>query len=95
MNMASNGDSRQFLVGNYTSPTSTNKFEIALPKIPHPNDKAEKTAYLGEMRKAITSLQSNVNSYLTKKMDDDKAIANSNIDERKEEENYGEEIDDA
>ncbi|KAK2865235.1 hypothetical protein FQN49_003784 [Arthroderma sp. PD_2] len=60
---------------------------------------AERTAYLSELRGSIASLQADVNAFLTAKMEEDKqreaqesgGVAGT-TDEKKEEDNYGEEI---
>lgn len=56
---------------------------------------AEKSAYLSALRQAVVRLQEDVNSFLTARMEDDKVSASmggGRVDEGKEEENYGEEM---
>ena len=63
----------------------------------------KKTAYLSELRSSTKKLQEEINVFLTRKMEEEKAAASSGIKnqggtavdrakEEKEEENYGEEI---
>ncbi|KAL8902689.1 MAG: hypothetical protein Q9207_004456, partial [Kuettlingeria erythrocarpa] len=52
------------------------------------------TEYLSTLRKSVTRLQDEINAFLTERMEEDKALAAKagvKIDEKKEEENYGEE----
>ncbi|KAM5467067.1 hypothetical protein MauCBS54593_005687 [Microsporum audouinii] len=55
---------------------------------------AERTAYLAELRTSIVSLQADVNAFLTEKMEDDKLReqGSGTTDDKKEEDNYGEEV---
>ncbi|KAL8661563.1 MAG: hypothetical protein Q9202_005508 [Teloschistes flavicans] len=108
------------LTATYTSPspstststtTSTSPshplsktFTHPLPS-PHTTSLASKTFYLSTLRQSLTSLQDNVNLFLTQKMDEDKLLlaakAGLKVDEKKkkdeqeeeEEDNYGEEGD--
>lgn len=78
----------------YASPESTHIFTQALPPLPSEPSTKEKTAYLSALRSSVISLQDNVNSFLTAKMEEDKALASTKdlkVDEKKEE-NYGEEV---
>jgi hypothetical protein len=64
----------------------------------------DKTAYLASLRAAVTATQESVNKELTARMEEDKlrdaaanpaaaaAAAKKGVDEDKEEENYGEEV---
>lgn len=57
----------------------------------------DKTKYLSDLRRAAATMQEQINKELTQRMDEDKAkvAAESGkpaIDEAKEEENYGEEV---
>jgi hypothetical protein len=59
-------------------------------------------AYLGALRKATAELQERINAELTQRMEEDKTrditgrsergVKDGGEDERKEEENYGEEV---
>lgn len=61
----------------------------------------DRTAYLGALRKATVDMQDQINKELTMRMEEDKAreteagggvAAKKGIDEKKEEDNYGEEV---
>lgn len=73
------------LSATYNSPTTSQTFTHPLPST------KEKTAYLSALRKSVTQLQEDVNTFLTSKMEEDKALAGEKMDEKAEEENYGEE----
>ncbi|KAI4134803.1 MAG: hypothetical protein LQ341_005964, partial [Variospora aurantia] len=54
------------------------------------------TSYLSTLRASVTQLQGEINAFLTEKMEEDKALAASagggvKVDEKREEEYYGEE----
>ncbi|PGH00120.1 hypothetical protein AJ79_08303 [Helicocarpus griseus UAMH5409] len=54
-----------------------------------------KTAYLSELRGAVTALQGEINEFLTARMEEDNNRSNQAAKserERREEENYGEEV---
>lgn len=83
------------LKAEYLSPGASQIFSRPLPATPPAASTKEKTAYLSALRTSIVKLQEEVNTFLTTKMEDDKAIAIGNgakVDEEKEEENYGEEV---
>ncbi|MCJ1283461.1 hypothetical protein MMC26_002790 [Xylographa opegraphella] len=95
--MASQPDSEQTpsLTADYASPTEKHKFEHPSPVLPEKFSVEEKTAYLSALRSAVTHLQEEVNTFLTAKMEEDKAVAVQKtgvIDDKKEEENYGEDV---
>jgi Gon7 family len=77
----------------YISPTGTKTFTYAVPSISTASTE-DKTLYLAALRTAVPKLQDEVNEFLTKKMDEDKAklVTDSKIDEKAEEDNYGEEV---
>jgi hypothetical protein len=55
----------------------------------------DRTAYLASLREATTSLQGAINQHLTARMEEDKVkegSAKNAVDDAKEEENYGEEV---
>ncbi|KAI4199767.1 MAG: hypothetical protein LQ350_004394 [Teloschistes chrysophthalmus] len=84
------------LTANYTSPShpTTKPFTHPLPS-PHTTSLASKTAYLSTLRETMTQLQDSVNAFLTEKMGEDKALAAKagvKVDEKKEEDFYGEEV---
>jgi hypothetical protein len=87
------------LTAQYQSPG--NQPFIVTNAIPAPpsDSLADKTAYLEALRKAVSSTQDSINKELTARMDEDKdrdASAGSSsrkgVDDLKEEENYGEEV---
>ena len=64
---------------------------------PSPDDISQKSAYLSELKHAVVSLQAEVNTYLTARMEEDSSRISAAArlgekDERREEENYGEEV---
>ena len=83
------------LQANYASPTESHQFELPLPRLSQEPSTQDKTAYLSNLRSTVVNLQEEVNVFLTKKMEEDKTLAlngSGKVDERKEEENYGEEV---
>lgn len=97
----SNNITAQALTAVYKSPMNTNTFHFPLPTLTHPPSKQNTTAYLSALRKTVAQVQTDINIFLTRKMEEEKeyTVANGNgsstkIDEQKEEENYGEEVDD-
>ncbi|MCJ1274646.1 hypothetical protein MMC21_002443 [Puttea exsequens] len=81
------------LTADYNSPTSSKTFIHELPTS-SPQSTKEKTAYLSALRRSVVGLQEEVNGFLTTKMEEDKATAarvGLKADDKKEEENYGEE----
>ena len=78
------------LTVSYSSPTSQ-PFEVK-HELPAPH--TDKTAFLLALREKITATQEQVNKELTARMDEDKLRENGKIgvDDVKEEENYGEEV---
>lgn len=88
------------LTGTYSSPanppfTTTHEVQAPLSGTVNPSV-PDKTRYLGDLRKAVATMQVHVNKELTSRMEDDKAReAGKNgkpvVDDAKEEENYGEE----
>lgn len=92
----------QTATATYTSPTSTSPHTITSTPLPSlssssPPSTSDRTAYLDGLSASIIQLQANVNTFLTQKMEEDKAAAEkegkaSKVDDEKEEENYGEEV---
>ncbi|KAL8762433.1 MAG: hypothetical protein Q9184_001561 [Pyrenodesmia sp. 2 TL-2023] len=81
------------LSASYTSPSTSKNFTHPLPSS-STKSTAEKTQYLSSLRKSVTQLQEEINTFLTEKMEEDKTLAAKagvKIDEKKEEDNYGEE----
>ena len=84
------------LKAEYRSPISIQTFYHTLPSS-STTSTDEKTLYLSTLRKSVTQLQEEVNTFLTSKMEEDKALATnagSKVDDKKEEENYGEGVED-
>ena len=93
----SNEDGRvgPLLKAEYTSPIASQTFSHPLPSTSLAAPTTQKTSYLSALRASVVKLQEEVNGFLTRKMEEDKAIAATNgtkVDEKKEEENYGEEV---
>lgn len=83
------------LEAHYSSPKTTTTFAQPL-NAPSTNlSTEEKTAYLSTLRKSVSNLQEEVNVFLTQEMERDKAglsEGGGKTDEKKEEDNYGEEV---
>lgn len=84
------------LTATYTSSSATNApsdtpptFTHPLPAIPASPSTHDRVAFLAALQSSIRSLQSDINSFLTQKMEEDKA---GKMDDAAEEENYGEEL---
>ena len=94
--MTSNNDSEsnRILTASYEDTTQTQNFDQPLPLLAEDHSTEQKTAYLGSLRSAVTKMQEEINVFLTKKMEEDKASVNKpqEVDDAKEEENYGEEV---
>ena len=83
------------LIASYASPTGTKVFERNLPSLPPQFSTEQKTSYLSALRSSVVKLQEDVNTFLTTKMAEDKMNAPQTagkLDDKKEEENYGEEV---
>ncbi|KAH7075412.1 hypothetical protein BKA63DRAFT_565496 [Paraphoma chrysanthemicola] len=82
------------LEATYTSPTeSTPKvFTSELPALSSPPSTQDRIAYLAALSTSLKNLQGEVNTFLTQKMDEDKALGASKADDAKFEETYGEEV---
>ncbi|KAI0131537.1 hypothetical protein F4814DRAFT_172514 [Daldinia grandis] len=103
-----------YLKATYTNSNSSNSsissaeaFALSTPlSLPESSVTMHKTSYLRTLREAVSSLQDDVNSELTARMEKEahevattgdgkrggKSIAAAGVDEAAEEENYGEEI---
>lgn len=92
-------DQRRSLTAEYRSTTDAKEWSFPQQPLPAQPETKEKVSYLSALRSDITVLQSNVNRFLTERMEEDKRKAQPNgngaikVDESKEEENYGEEVD--
>ncbi|KAK7428814.1 hypothetical protein QQZ08_004739 [Neonectria magnoliae] len=81
------------LTTSYASPASEPFTTThALPALQCPTSVADKTAYLAALRAAVTEAQAEINKELTSRMEQDKARDAAAVDNAKEEENYGEEV---
>jgi hypothetical protein len=83
------------LTAKYASPSGTHTFSHTLPS-PSANKVSEKTAYLSTLRSKSAELQSEINAFLTQKMEEDVKAAEGSSSKRskkeeREEEMYGEE----
>lgn len=78
----------------YTTPNEGTKvFRQTVPEIKERPSTEERTEYLTALRAGIVQVQSEINVFLTNKMEEDKAKAGqAALNDEKEEENYGEEI---
>lgn len=94
--------SNSSLTAKYTSPANE-AFTVdkPLPAAPSSTDVAAKTEYLSALRAAVINTQEQINKELTSRMEEDKAreaptgaaaAKKASVDEEKEEENYGEEV---
>ncbi|PNY26007.1 Uncharacterized protein TCAP_04056 [Tolypocladium capitatum] len=86
------------LTAAYASPTNA-PFGVtaSIPAAPS-SSVADRTAYLAALRSAVADTQDRVNEALTRRMEEDKVrdgAAKPALDEDKEEENYGEEVQEA
>ena len=87
------------LTALYSSPSDVHTFARSLPSLPQDLEKQTvqaKTAYLSALRSSITQMQSGVNAFLTRKMEEDKAAeaaagVKKKAADEKAEEMYGEE----
>lgn len=82
------------LRAEYNAPTGPKTFTHTLPSA-DVTSTTEKSAYLSALRGLVVQTQEEINTFLTAKMEEDKAItsmAGMKADEKKAEENYGEEV---
>ena len=85
------------LVASYKSPTGAKTFSLDLPTLPKEGNVDSKTTYLASLRTNASKLQGEINTFLTQKMEEDKAAEkttsknNNKANEDREEDMYGEE----
>ncbi|KAM3419173.1 hypothetical protein BST61_g5117 [Cercospora zeina] len=84
------------LAASYRSPNAAQNFSLELPPPPQVVSVDEKTSYLAALRANASRLQGEINTFLTQKMEEDKAVeaekgAAKKVDEQREEDMYGEE----
>ncbi len=79
------------LTAKYASPANE-AFAVDTPLPSASSD--NKTSYLAALRAAVTDTQATINKELTARMEEDKArdAGAAAVDDAKEEENYGEEV---
>ena len=84
------------LSADYSAPNSGQRFEVTLPN----PAVARTTDYLSSLKTSTSQLQSKINTFLTEAMEQDRARSapsgqtiGTNIDDKQEEDNYGEEAD--
>ncbi|KAF2752849.1 hypothetical protein EJ05DRAFT_515313 [Pseudovirgaria hyperparasitica] len=77
-------------VAEASSSSSPKIFCRHLPQVSETSPTEERVAYLSALRSNTIKLQDEINTFLTNKMEHDKAVADGkgNIDDSKEEENY-------
>lgn len=83
------------LKADYRSPQTTKTFTHPLDAPSTGLSTEEKTTYLSTLRKSVSKLQEEVNAFLTQEMERDKAGAAQDgvkLDDKTEEDNYGEEV---
>jgi len=88
------------LSADYKSPNGQHTFSYEVPAVSQNQSTEETTDFLAKLRQSAVQMQQDVNTFLTQKMDEDKALENTKevqhnakVDEDKEEDNYGEEVD--
>lgn len=85
------------LEATYVSPTGTEQWLYAQKDIAQNPPTQDRIDYISKLRADTTSLQAQVNKFLTDKMNEEKQATQVNdtskLDDAKEEENYGEEAD--
>lgn len=93
--------SQMELTATYTSPTTNHTFKSPLQSLPANPSTKEKTSSITDLRAKTSQLQSDINAYLTERMEEDKAqevtdgtAKKSARDEQREEDMYGEEAED-
>ncbi|PPJ60326.1 hypothetical protein CBER1_01270 [Cercospora berteroae] len=84
------------LAASYRSPISAQNFSLDLSPPPQSGSVHEKTSYLAALRANASKLQGEINTFLTQKMEEDKAAeagkgTAKKVDEQREEDMYGEE----
>jgi hypothetical protein len=83
------------LTATYTSPgaAAPQSFTSSLPALASlPPKTQDRIAYLAELQSSLRTLQGDINTFLTQKMEEDKAVGASKGDDAIAEETYGEEV---
>ena len=85
------------LTAIYSAPSVKQTLSSSLPSLPAAQDIQQKTTYLSALRSSVTTMQNDINVFLTQKMEEDKAsesgkdgVKSTTQDDRAEE-LYGEE----
>ena len=89
--MMANASKVQSLTADYEGPTGRKHMQHEIGLVPSDISTAERVKYLAVLRSAVVALQEETNILLTQKMEEDKTVG-GNFDDKKEEENYGEEV---
>lgn len=95
------------LTAHYTTPTSAQAWTYPQQSTTSTPSTDKRVAYLAKLRKDVSLMQNEINRFLTNKMEEDKRVAGSDgggasngvygkgkVDEKAEEDNYGEEGED-
>ena len=87
-------DTQNILTADYQSGKESAEFRRTLGSIAADPPTAKKVEYLASLRTSVAGLQEEINTFLTRKMDEDKTSSSKSrtLDDRREEENYGEEV---
>jgi hypothetical protein len=87
-------DNQKLLSATYTATSAEPQvFKRDLPACSENPSTEERTDYLSGLRSSVSQIQSDINVFLTKKMEEDNAKSEKNaVNDEKEEENYGEEV---
>jgi len=81
------------LVASYQGPTDSKHFSKPLPPSTSSLTPEACTAALMALGESVSTLQAEINAFLTQKMELDNAAAgNASVKDAKDEENYGEEV---
>jgi hypothetical protein len=98
---ATSDDTSVKLTADYESPSGQHTISYPIPVSTKPVSTPQTTtAFLSDLRKSAIQMQNDVNTFLTQKMEEDKAASDINgaagkgskVDEDKEEDFYGEEV---
>lgn len=96
--MESNNNSSTTLTAEYSGVDNQYPFSYTLPGNTNLEATKDVTEFLVKLRESTVQMQKDVNTFLTQKMEEDKAkdsLQNgTKVDEDKEEDMYGEEADD-
>ena len=92
--MAPDPQRSSLLTADYQNEQDTARFQRSPGYITADAPTAQRVDYLSALRSSVVEIQAEINVFLTKKMDEDKAAAGKteSLIETKEEENYGEEV---